>query len=208
MIEKVRDVVSTKIKKYWLGASVLYFVSQLFDAYLGDPYLHSEFRFQSLVLIIPFGYLGLEILNFIGLFLFSYKKQGTSLLTLNMIVAAARLGAIISPLLFWREISAVYANRTNGQFAVDSLVSFIYFLILAQWLVFSFKLRKENAEIRKNELLSHPECQKCMQDLKTANHLEDLSLRYGASVQSYPQIAGVLKKIYEQRRLELSQTDS
>lgn len=195
---------NSNIKKYWLLSSILYFTYELVDAFLVDSRLSFNLQLGSLTLLIPFGYLFIEVLNFVGLFLFSYKKKGTGLLTLNMGLSIARMCALSTPFWLWQEFVDVYATRKDGQLLIDSIALCVCFLIVLQWLVFSFKLRKENKLISENEILSHPEHLASMQDLKAVSNLDDLLPKYGECVRNYPQIASALKKIYKQRRLDLN----
>jgi hypothetical protein len=199
----MRFCLNSKLKKYWLLSSILYFVSLLVDAFTAHPYMYFELTLGSLILLIPFGYLFIESLNFTGLFLFSYKKNGTVLLTSNMILTLIRMGVATSPLWLWESVSTTYANQPASKLLIDSLVSALYFLTLLQWFIFSYKLRSANKLAKKNELLSQPEHQSSMQELQAVTDLEELAVKYGASVRNYPQIAGVLKEIYKRRKIEL-----
>ena len=187
-------------------SSLLYFVSLLVDAFSIDPYVNVELRLGSSSLIIPFGYLFIESLNFTGLFFFSYKKNGTVLLTSNMILTLLRLYIVISPIWLWESVSATYVNQPASKLLIDVIVSALYFLIYLQWFVFSYKLRNANKLQKKNELLSRPEHQSTMQELQAITDLEELAVKYGASVRNYPQIASALKKLYEQKKTELSRS--
>ena len=151
----------SQLKKYWLLSSSLYFIALLVDAFIGDPDLHFNITFGKIELLIPFGYLFLESLNFAALFLFSYRKNGTALLTLNMLLNLFRIYTVLLPLLYWNEISVVYANR-EGQLLLDSLISALYLSIFLQWFLFSFKLRTANKFARKNEISPDSEQQKAM----------------------------------------------
>lgn len=166
-----------------------------------------KFGLIFVTLVIPFGYLFIEILNFIALCFFSYIRNGTALLTLNMGLNVLRAYLVLVPFLLWKEVLPYYANNPGKNFLLDALISCLYFLIIVQWFVFSFKLRKENKLIIKNKMLSDPECQRLIQELKTVSNFDELSLKYGESVRTFPQIASAFKKIYQQRQIELKQTN-
>lgn len=188
----------SQIKKCWAISSIIYLIFLLFDSFMRDPYM--GFLLQSLV--IPFGYLFLEILNFSALFWFSYKNQKTALLTFNIGLAFVRTYLLASPFFQLSELQSIYANQASNHFLRDCLINCLYLLIVVQWIVLSFLLRKENKLIRKNEILSRPEHQKAMQDLAVVNNLADLPSKFIESVHQYPQIEKELKKIYEQRQLD------
>ena len=107
-----------------------------------------------------------------------------------------------------RETLVSHTNKTESHSLIDRLILCVYFLIILQWFIFSFKLRKENKLIRTNEILLHPECQRFIHELKAVNNLDELSIKYGESVRACPQIASTFKKIYEERLVELSQLTS
>lgn len=193
------------IKKYWLLSSIVYFASQLIDAFIVNPYMEFEFGLIFVAIVVPFGYLVIEILNFIALYFFSCLKHGTTLLTLNMGLSIIRAYVVAYPFWHWKEILAHYANNPEKHLALDVLISVVYFLIIIQWFVFSFKLRKENKLIIMNEILSDPQCQRLIQELKTVSNFDELSLKYGESVRTRPQVASTFKKIYQQRQIELNQ---
>jgi hypothetical protein len=195
----------SSIKKYWLLLSIVYFGSQLIDAFLGNPSMDFELGLFYITLLIPFGYLFIEISNFIALYFFSYVKHGTVLLTLNMGLSILRALVVAFPFWFWKEIVAMYADNPDKNLLSDTLISCVYFLIIVQWFVFSFMLRKENILIKKkNEMLADPESQRLIQELRIASNLDELSLKYGESVRTRPQNASAFKKIFQQREIELS----
>lgn len=167
---------------------------------MGDPYMPLE-----LFLVIPFGYLLLEILNFIALYFFSYLRQGTILLTVNMGLSILRASVIVFAFWHWEVTSAFYANNPDKSFALDTIISVIYLVIIIQWFVFSIMLRRENKLIKKNKILSDPECHGWIQELNTARNLEELFLKYGESIRSYPKGAWAFEKIFLQRQIELNQ---
>jgi hypothetical protein len=187
-----------KIKKQWLVSSFLYFTFLILSCLPGDSYFSLELGFGSKTVVIPFGYLVIESLNFLGLFLFSWKKDGTMLLSLNMLLSVFRICMVI-----------FYLGRlqqSSSRLLTDSLILIFYLLLFVQWFIFSFKLRRANKLLKKNKALSHPEHRRVIQELQMINNLEELCVSYGNSVRSCPQIAGELKKVYTQRKLDLSKS--
>ena len=197
-------ILNTSVKKIWLLSSIVYLASMLIDAFKGDPYMPFEFQLLFVNLVVPFGYLIIETLNFIALYLFSYVKNGTILLTLNMGLSLARIGVWTFPFWFWKNTLAFYENTPDRSLLIDILVTCVYLLIIIQWFVISLKLRRENKIIKMNEMLSHPESQRLIQELKAATNLDELSVKYGESCRALPQIAKALAIIYHQRQAELS----
>ena len=185
-----------KVKKQWLVSSFFYFTFLILSCLPGDPYFSFELGLGSKTVVIPFGYLVVEGLNFLGLFLFSWKKDGTVLLSLNMLLSVFRICMVIFSLGHLQEFSS--------RLLTDSLILIFYLLLFVQWFVFSFKLRRANKLLKKNKTLVHPEHRRVIQELQMINNLEELFDSYGNSVRSCPQIAGELKKVYTQRKLELS----
>lgn len=192
------------IKKYWLISSLVYLIMLLTDSFLTNPLMEFELGLFSAVIIIPFGYLFIEGLNFLALYLFSYKKNGTILLNLNIVLSLVRAFTIILTFLSWKDVLTYYANNPQKSLLSGMFFLGVYFLIIMQWIFFSLKLRKSNKSAIMDEILSDPQLQKSMQELKAVNNSEDLNLKYGECVRSHPQIAKVFKKIYKQRKLELS----
>ncbi len=164
-----------------------------------------ELGLFGLILTIPFGYFFIETVNFIAMYYFSYVRHGTGLLTLNIIIDVFRVCFVMTaPIFFWNEIFVYYANNLNKNFALDVLLSCVYFLAIVQWVLFSFKLRNENKLMAENEILSMPEYQELVQELKTLTDVEELYRKYGECVRTYPHIAGAFKRIYNQRQIELN----
>jgi hypothetical protein len=189
-----------KIKRQWLVSSLFYFVFLLLSCLPIDPYFTFEFTLElgliSKTLLIPFGYLVIESLNFLGLFFFSYKKEGTALLTLNMLLSVFRMYAAAVALWHLKEISE----------AAHFILIFSILLSL-QWCIFSFKLRRENQLLKVNKrILADPELEQAIQDLQRIDNLKELSNSYNNSIRTYPEIHKMLKKVYAQRKLDLSIT--
>ncbi len=201
----------SSIKKYWLFSSILYLALLLLDTFLADSEMSFNFEFFSLILSIPFGYLALEVLNFTALYLFSCRKNGTKLLTLNMILSLFRMVVLLLAFWFWEQVKATYQEYPERNFVTDMSLSVVYFLVTAQWFFFSYKLRRENKIIRKNTILSQvmslPECQALIEELKSEKEVNALSSKYYECLQSYPQIANTFEKIYKQREIELKQAN-
>lgn len=196
------------LKKYWLLSTLVYFILKLIEIYVGDPYLSFSFGARigtiDYKIVIPFGFLVLDSLNVYGLYHYAYKKHGTAWLTMNMGLCFIHIIVKVLPFWYLSDTLAKYTRDANSNFALDTLISTLCLAILINWFVASFKLRMHNKLKRKNEWLSDPECQTLLQELKDASNLDDLLQKYQDGMRKHPFIASTIKKIYKQKKLELT----
>ena len=183
----------SKIKKFWLISSTIYVGYLLINGFLYDHLLRYELGLIFFTLVIPFGYLILVVLDLFALYRFFIKKQGTVWLSLNMTMAIARIGFILS-------LNAMISSVPQW----GPYFMILHLLLTAQWLVFSFLLRRENILMRKTMILDHPEYQAALKEIALVANVEDLNSKYGECVRNNPRISGALKKNYKKKLLELS----
>lgn len=194
------------IKDSWLLSSLIYFSFHLFDAFLGTPNMGLELHLVYIIIGIPFGYLIIESLNFIALCFFSYIKNGTRLLTMNMLLNLGRVFTAFMPFWFWENM-VVYAKNKNESIELIFLIQAFLLLINIQWFIFSYKLRKENNRIKMNNMLTDPEYLRIVHELKTAPNLGIVNEKWNEGVYTFPRLAQTFGKLYRERQAELNQSN-